>query len=280
MLLAGALLTGCARGVAEFQLYTQAFNIQYEQGDAILTRVANAERVVVVGGIRRQAAIPAFDPDKAAYFVDAVDPPITGSIRASLKSLKAYNDALGGLANGEAAEALTNRLGTLTSNVVGAIAAAQVAAGGAGAVPGADRLVSNTAKSLLDISPILKQVATFASREAFRQQLITAYPSMRELLLTLRAGTPAMFEILKRSRVKRGSLDGTGGISADGMTALENDRMMLASWVVLMDKALLAMEAAITAAMSDISAVDLAALSEASVELRVLAEQVKKLRAK
>ena len=91
---------------------------------------------------------------------------------------------------------------------------------------------------------------------------------MRELLLTLRAGTPAMFEIIKRSRVARGSLEGTGGISTEGLSALENDRALLASWVVLMDKALLAMEAAATAAMSDISAADLAALSDASVELR------------
>jgi hypothetical protein len=40
------------------------------------------------------------------------------------------------------------------------------------------------------------------------------------------------------------------------------------------------MEAAVTAAMADISAADLANLSEASIELRVLAEQVKALRLK
>ena len=118
----------------------------------------------------------------------------------------------GGLANGEAAEALTNRLGTLTNNVVGAIAASQAAVGGAGAIPGADKLVSGVASSLVSVSPIIKQVATFASREAFRQQLVVTYPHMRDLLLTLRAGTPAMFEILKRGRVVRGSLDTASGI--------------------------------------------------------------------
>jgi hypothetical protein len=279
-LLFASLVTGCARGVAEFQLYTQAFNAQFEQGDSILNGIAKAERIVVLRRIKQTASIAAFNPDQAAYFVDTVDPPITGSIRASLKSLKSYNDLLGGLANGEAAEALSNRLGTLTSNIVGAVAASQAAIGGAGAIPGADKLVSDSARSLLSVSPLITQIATFASREAFRQQLVAAYPAMRELLVTLRAGTPAMFEILKRSRVTRGSLETPSGISPDGQSALEKDRVMLAAWVILLDKALVAMEAAVTAAMADISTADLASLSEASIELRVLAEQVKALRIK
>ena len=195
----GALVSGCARGVAEYQLYVQAFNLQYAQGDAILDSVARAERIGALRRMKRSVLVRPFNPNEAAYLVESVDPPITGSIRASFKALKSYNDALGALANGEAAAALTNRLGNLTSSVVGAIAATQVAVSGAGAVPGASQLVSEAGKSLKLASPIVQQIATFAGREVFRRQLIDTYPAMRNLLLALRNGTPAMFFILERS---------------------------------------------------------------------------------
>lgn len=281
MLTLGTALNGCAtRGIAEFQLYSQAFDTQYEHGEVILDSLARAERTVVLRRIRHSSEIPDFNPDQAAYFVETVDPPITGSIRASLKSLKTYNDALGGLANGEAAEVLANRVGTLATNIAGAIAASQAALAGAAAIPGASKLVSESVQALQLAVPIIKEVATFASRCAFRKQLIATYPSMRDLLLALRNGTPAMFEVLKRARVQRGSLEEPSGISLDGQAALENERAMLAAWVILLDKTLVAMNAAVVAAMTEVPSADLASLAEASIELRVLAEQVKSLRAR
>ena len=94
------LLGGCATGAAEFQLYIQGFDDQYEQGQIVLDRVARAERIVVRRRLARTSA-SGFNPDDAAYYLDTGDPPITASIRASLKSLKDYNHALGALANGE-----------------------------------------------------------------------------------------------------------------------------------------------------------------------------------
>ncbi len=281
MLILGTALTGCAtRGIAEFQLYNQAFDVQYEHGELILNSLAHAERTIVLRRIRHSGEIQSFNPDQAAYFVENVDPPITGSIRTSLKSLKTYNDALGGLANGEAAEALSNRMGTLATNIAGAIAAAQAALAGAAAIPGATELVSESAQALRVATPIIKELATFASRCAFRKQLIATYPSMRDLLLALRKGTPAMFEVFKRARVQRGSLEDPSGISMEGQAALENDRAMLAAWVVLLDKTLVAMDAAVATAMTEVTSTDLASLTEASIELRVLAEQIKSLRAR
>jgi hypothetical protein len=280
MFVVSVLLSACARGVAEFQLYTQAFNAQYEQGDAILNSVARAERVVVRGRIAGRGAIPNFDPNKAAYFVDNVDPPITGSIRASLKSLKSYNDALGALANGEAATALSNRVGVLATNIVGALAASEAAFGFGGVIPGADQMVAKFTSQLNIAAPIIKEVAIISTREAFRHQLIAAYPAMRDLLVTMRDGTPAMFNMLRTSRVVRGSQDYPEGIPPEGAAALERDRALLAGWVLLLDKSLVAMQAAVVAAMTDLPNADLASLAEASLELRVLAEQVKSLRIK
>jgi hypothetical protein len=279
VLLCAALVSGCARGVAEYQLYTQAFNLQYAQGDTILDSVARAERIVVLRRLKRSATIQAFNPSNAAYFVETVDPPITGSIRASLRALKSYNDALGALANGEAAAALTNRLGNLTSNIFSAIAATQVAISGAGVAPGADLLISEAGNALRLASPIVQQLATFASREVFRQQLIAMYPAMRDLLVALRKGTPAMFFVLERSRAEPG-LPTPTGLTPASLAELERDRVQLAGWVILMDKTLVTMEAAVAAAASDDLESGLSGVADASIELRVLAEKVKSLRAK
>src|SRR5262245_58742884 len=103
LLLFGCLAAGCTQAVPEYNTYVLAFNAQYEQGDAVLDIVGQAERTV--GGRLLDPAV--FDPNSAAYYLDTVDPPITASFRASLKSLRTYNDALIGLTNGEAANVLT-----------------------------------------------------------------------------------------------------------------------------------------------------------------------------
>lgn len=274
----GLSLAGCGnRGAAEFQLYSQSFNLQYEQGDAVLNALANAERIVVRRGLDAENDREIFEPNKAAYFVDGIDPPITASIRASLKSIKIYNETLTALASGEAAEALTSRVGTITTNVVGGIAASQAAFGGPSGIAAATAMSAGVGSTLKVILPIFQQAATYASRESFRQQLILAYPHMQDLLIKLRNGTPQIFSVLYRSHVQAGRLGvGPSGISA--AAAVEKDRALVAGWVVLLDNSLIAMETAAVAAMSDAPAIDLANLSEASIELRVLAEKVKSAR--
>lgn len=278
-LVIGLSVAGCGnRGAAEFQLYSQSFNLQYEQGDAVLNALGSAERTLVRFSIKSENNPSKFEPNRAAYFVENIDPPITASIRASLKSVKIYNEALAALANGEAAEALTNRVGTLTTNVVGGIAASQAAFSGPAGVAAAASMVAGVGSTLKVVLPIFQQAAIYASRESFRQQLILAYPHMQDLLIKLRNGTPQMFAVMYQSRVQPGRL----GVGRDGVSdaaAVEKDRALLAGWVVLLDNTLMAMETAVAAAMSD-ATVDLASLTEASIELRVLAEKVKSARNK
>jgi len=273
----GLSLTACGnRGAAEFQLYSQSYNLQYEQGDAVLNALANAERTVVRRRLDAEKDREKFEANRAAYFVDGVDPPITASIRASLKSIKIYNETLTALANGEAAEALTNRVGTITTNMVGGIAASQAAFSGPTGTAAAVAMSEGIGRTLRVILPIFQQAATYASRESFRQQLALAYPHMQELLITLRNGTPQIFSVMYRSHVQAGRLGiGPGGVSAAGASAVEKDRVLLAGWVVLLDNSLIAMDTAAAAAKADAPAIDLANLSEASIELRVLAEKVK-----
>ena len=149
---------------------------------------------------------------------------------------------------------------------------------GAGAIPGATRPVNGASAAVGKVLPILSQIATYAARNSFRRQLVAAYPHMRALLLELRNGTPAMFEIMERSHVKTGSLSSASDIDAANLKALEKDREQLAGWTVLMDRTPVSIETAIKAAMAAATPADLAGPSEASVELKTLADQVKALR--
>lgn len=115
-----AVPLACTQAIPEFQLYETALGAQFEQGNEVLDRVAAAERIVVRRSRLGGNGITDFNPDDAAYHLDTGDPPVAASIRGSLKSLKAYNDVLGALANGEAAAALGARAGTLVNNMAGA----------------------------------------------------------------------------------------------------------------------------------------------------------------
>jgi len=276
LLLSGCLGAGCAQGVPEYNTYVLAFNAQYEQGDSVLDIVGQAERTV--GSRQLNAAV--FEPDNSAYYLDTVDPPITASFRASLKSLKTYNEALVGLTNGEAVNVLSSRIAVLASNTATGISAGSVALGGPAAAVGAQGVVAATTGALKVAEPIFKTAATAASREAFRQELIKAYPEMRMLLVELRKATAPMYQIMRRSLVVRGSDETDTGRSPDAERVLANKRQLLAGWVLLMDKSLLALDQAVAAAKSNDSAARISGLTDASIELKVFAEQMKAIRLK
>lgn len=274
LLVITVLVGACtAPGSQEFQLYSDAYDAQYTQGDKVLSALAKAERVMFERIATRKRASETFDPNDAAYYVNGVEPPITASIRATLKAVKDYNDAMAALANGERAAALSNRIATLTSSALGAVSATSVASQTPDNGLGTQALAAKTG-GLLAALPFVKQAITIASREAFRRRLIHSYPLMEKLLKTLRdEGTPVMFRVLKQGRRERG-MDARAGLTEAGQAALNEDRALLAGWVLLLDKTLVTLKAAKTAAENG-SAINLANLNNAAIELRVLAAQVK-----
>jgi hypothetical protein len=102
---------------------------------------------------------------------------------------------------------------------------------------------------------------------------------MRELILELRNGTPAMYRVMQRNLVQRGSLETPTGRSADADVTLEKHRQLLAAWVILLDRTVVALDEAVAVARTGSSTMSFAGLTEAAIELRVLAEQVKAARA-
>ncbi|MBY5896046.1 hypothetical protein [Rhizobium ruizarguesonis] len=258
--------------VAEFQIYDQAFDGQYEYGTRVLDRLADAERTVVSRQLNLRSAVPQFRPDEASYYLRVGDPPLTGSIRASLQSLRAYNKTLTGLASGEAAKALTTDIANISANLTAAAGSLAIASGGGSAFAVA---AQTTIGRLL---PIFTQFQAAADRAEFRRRLLIAYPDMRRLLSEMRNGTDEMFEMMRRSYVSRGTLGATAGIPDTDMVKLRQDRELVAGWVILIDKTLVSMDAAANSVLTSSSPTEISVLVETSTELRVLAETIKATR--
>ncbi|MBB3411933.1 hypothetical protein FHT87_005900 [Rhizobium sp. BK316] len=241
------------------------------QADTVLQAVGSAERSIWTHRQTRTNKFGYFEPNDAAYYIDTVEPPKTAAIRASLLVIKSYNEAMIGLASGENAKALSAKISTLTVNV--ASAALAVAAMTTPAATTAQVAASKTGQfaramtGYLDYLPFVTEVANVASREAFRKQLIESYPTIRNMLLTLRNdGTRVMYEVLRTPD--------DNGVDSPAPKTDAGAQKLLAGWVLLLDKTNLALEAAVNAARSG-SQINLDSLSQASVELTVLAEQVR-----
>lgn len=262
-------ISGCVSGSAEFQVYGEAFDAQTERGNALLDRLSAAERSNRQKILERSDGSTAFDPELAAYYVDVGDPPITASLRSSLKSVALYNDLLISLANGEYAKARAAKVGAIIANLRVARNALSVVAPRSLAVSTA---ISATATRLL---PLFQQLSALHDRQTFRREVIRAYPDIRELLLALRAGTPDMFQVIRDSYVQVGRLDLRGGISAADLEKLDAVRQQLAGWVILIDATIVALDNAVRVVLSTSSTTDLQALLDTSIELKVLVETLR-----
>lgn len=72
---------------------------------------------------------------------------------------------------------------------------------------------------------------------------------MTDILAGLRGATPAMFRVFERSRIDPDTRGQTAsGLTPDQETALEQDRRLLAGWVLLLDGTARAMDAAVAGA--------------------------------
>lgn len=265
------LWASCTAGVPEFLQFAAAYEVQAVEADKVLDRLAEAERVLVRRRFARDAGVRAFVPAEAAYYLDVGDPPLTGAIRASMRSVGLYNDTLAGLATGEAASALTVRIGDASAALAVAAGSLALLAGAGIAAPPAIGI------AIERLRPLLGRLAGAASRAEFRRRLVAAYPDIRALVLAVRGGTAQMFVVIKRSYVQPGLLGGTDGIAKADLAALAADRRLLAGWVVLLDRTLVAMDRA-KAAVERGSPADVAALVSASIGIRALAGTIRALR--
>ncbi len=249
----------CSNGVQEFQVYSTAFDLQNETAQKVLDKVASAERAHWEHLHDGKNPLKEFNPDDAAYYINVGDPPLAGSMRKTLKALTTYNRALTGLANGESADALTAKISTIVTDLSGAQEdLAHVAnLGVAVTIPTPVKGYLGTAKTIFGTA------LRGAARQSFRENLIRAYPTLKQILLTFRDGTPELYYLVISvpKRVPR--------------EQMLKDRDLFASWVLLIDSTIKTMEIAVKAAMQNGPRADIDALAESSIELRILAEKIR-----
>ncbi|PVB59516.1 hypothetical protein DCO57_21935 [Labrenzia sp. 011] len=253
------LLAACSNAVREFQIYSTAFDLQNETAQKVLDKIANAERAHWTVLNNGNDPARAFKPNDAAYYVIVGDPPLTASMRKTLAAAKAYNQALAGLANGESVDALMSRTTSIVNDLSAAQSDLSSAAGFAeivtipAVVPG----YLGTAKQIFGTA--LKG----AARESFRANLLRAFPTIKQILVTYRDGTPELYYFV---------ISSPKAVSRQQML---KDRELFASWVLLIDQTIGAMEVAVKAARNQGSRANIDALADHAIELRILAEKVK-----
>ena len=268
-IVACVLLAGCAGGIPEFGLYSKAFDVQFEQGNSVLDRFAEAERRTRLNALPDETDEPTFDPANATLYFERLDTPIAGALRQSLVTVHEYNLALAALASGETDRVTLTRIADFATNLAATAASLRGLPGEAEAAG----LVAAGVK-VEKLVPVFDQLAKFAGQAAFRSQFSDAYPAMRDLLGAIRAYTPTMFDVMRESYVDPKITRPRSGIAETDYARLMDDRRALAGWVVLIDQTLVAMREADAAVRSG-STISSAALLESSTELRVLAERVR-----
>ncbi|MBB4229332.1 hypothetical protein [Rhizobium mongolense] len=269
------VVSGCAnRGHVEFQAYSTAFDLQYQQADKILERLAIAERR------NYKIAYPndplKFDYSRAAYYLDTVEPPLTASLRKSLLTIQAYNAALLSLANGESADAYVAKVAAAISDATAAVAASQIAFKGPGQTKAAEALVASVGNQLAFAVPGLRTAANLRGQQAFRMLLQETHPYMEKALATLIKGTPTFYEVLAFAKGKTSGRPGDP-YTSDDIKALENEQAELAGWVLTLEATRKALNAAANAAASRAD-INITVLAASASDMKVLAEQLKAAR--
>jgi hypothetical protein len=203
LILALLLMTGgCAgrAGVEEFGAYSRAFDEAATVTEALLDRVAHAERRIAMEGKCRVAIkdqqipkalaslcrdgrypVAYFDPKDAIYFVESADPPFVAAQRTLVRTIMAYNRALAAYAEGKALAPYQAEL----ERTAGELSLLLRAATG-----GAPSLVT----AVKVVAQIFDPLIRASSEEAFRQLLLAHYPLVDQCLVALRDGRAAKID--------------------------------------------------------------------------------------
>lgn len=237
-------------GIVEFEAYKSAFDKTQATAGGILDQLAVQERALFLK-VNKSARSPIrFNPTLARYYTDSVDPPGTASFRAALDTIKAYNDLLYGLETGQTAQAMTAKISALESSLMSATnSTAGVLAAGAAVSPQVGAAMASLNQIFAQLTPLIQSALTFRSQQEFQAFLISAYPTVRELLLELRASTGVIFPVLTAATVARSIRDtGNGALTADESSKIDGYRKLLADWVILIEATIKALDQAKTAA--------------------------------
>lgn len=280
-LLALALLAACdtTRGIAEFEAYRSSYAKASETGDAILDRLAVAEREIFISLEPVSTQAPPFEVDKAAFYTDVVDPPATAAFRRSLLIVHRYNEVLHGLASGATAEMLAGRISAFSAAVTSTSGelATLIPAGGAAATGGVIGAITAVNTAVQAVRPLTQLAFGFRARGEFRQRLLGDRDKIRNILSTLKEQTPAVYDALVTQLYSRATEE---RLRPEQRTEIRQralvTRQLLANFIILIDASSSAFETAAAAVSADDAGGSFAGVLFSSQELEAAARAARK----
>lgn len=268
-----AVFSSCTTpGAKEFEVYETSFSTAFELGQSILDRLAVKEREAFDLTVPNMTPTNAyFDPSEARFLVDAIDPPGTAALRETLKIVQLYNASLSGLASGESAQLMSERItaiGTAATSL-GLQLSTPTSASQAQVI---QRLADKT-QPLRALEPLTNLALASATRAEFRERLLDEADTIDSILVALieitgnsgqsngnnvqiPAGSracaqtvePSIFCMLLAAKLfEKDGPRGTTPFTAEEIKDVNNTRTLLANWVVLLSSTRISLAAAVKA---------------------------------
>lgn len=281
-LLSAAVLAGCApsRGLVPFQTYTASFTKVEEASEALIDRVAVAEREEGRRVLARKPqpgidiGVEPFDPAEHAYYATGMDPPLAAASRRAIAAVSTYNATLLALAEGKGLDDLKAGAGRFGAEVAGLLA-----------LVGAAPVFVPVQAALVAAGPAIDLALQAASRAAFEAAFLNEknYAAVDEVLRLLGGEVAANFE-RKLTAGKRSALvnhaTGLRRLPAEQVTRLREDiraaDTAVYDWIALIAQARRALAATKAALENPVSpAIRADELADTATRIRVLAASVK-----
>lgn len=277
-LLSAAVLAGCApsRGLVPFQTYTASFTKVVEASEALIDRVAVAERQEArhqfTGPSATSIEFQDFRPTQYAYYATGVDPPLAAASRRAIGAVATYNATLLALAEGKGLDDLKAGAGRFGAEIAGLLA-----------LVGATPTFAPLTVALKAAGPAIDLALQAASRAAFEDAFLKHYGTVDAILELLGERVADNFEA-KLTAGRRDALSISGRrahpVSDEQVARLraeiEAADTAVYDWIALIAQARAALAATKAALTSPVSpAIRADELAETAARIRVLAASVK-----
>jgi hypothetical protein len=227
-------LAACAPTIPREQVSraNAAYEAVAERSDAMLATLSVAERRTYLRTLRATGAehdgdiiVPSvFDPASAAYFSSVGDPVLTASLRRGMGLVGDYFGLLVILAEGRSVAEAKGQINTLSASVAGLIA---VATGGA-ALP-----LAALAKEL---GPLIDRWGQAQNAEELRRLVLEGEPVVRNQLAAMQAASTTVFETLTREPMRTARTADTDTARRAAFVQMAEAQVLVADYVVLLDK--------------------------------------------
>ncbi len=206
--------------------------------------------------------------EDAVYFATLADPPGTQALRSGVAAVGSYASLLSMLAEGGNLEAARAQIAQLGGNLaaVGAL------------VGGNAQLTGLVGPVIGALQPVIDQLGKAKNEEELRQLVLDNAPKVEALLDGLRKAAPPMYETLIAVARETYSLNASSNpaVARAAVVQIEGYRILVANYVVLLDRLGVAFERLLVAVRNPDNRVTLAVAAELSTDVAAQADAARR----